>query len=471
MKPIMTALCLLCGTLFCLNSCTMAPQYIRPVAPVPSQWPDGESYNIHQPGATAADDISWQDFFADQRLQKVIALALENNRDLRVAALNIEKMKALYQIQRADLFPDVGASAGWNKQRQIMSGLSSADQFITTERYSINLGISSWELDFLGRIRSLKDQALEQFLATGQARRSAQISLVAEVANAWLTLAADSEQLKLSKDTLENQQTVCQLIRRRFEAGTSSELDLQQAQTRVDAARVDAARYTTLVAQDKNAIDLLVGSSVSTELLADRLSEKPFAVNDLAPDLPSDVLLRRPDILQAEDVLKGANANIGAARAALFPRITLTTNTGFASSELSALFTHGTGTWDFAPQIVIPIFNAGATMATLKAAKADRDIAVAKYEKSIQTAFREVADALARQGTIDEQMAAQRSLTGATAASYRLSQARYEKGIDSYLTVLDSQRSFYSAQQGLITTRLTRLINLVTLYKVLGGGT
>jgi multidrug efflux system outer membrane protein len=416
-------------------------------------------------------DIPWQDFFADQQLRKVIALALENNRDLRIAALNIEKMRALYQIQRSELFPNVGASTGWSKQRQLISGQSGTDQTVTTERYNISLGISSWELDFLGRIRSLKDQALEQFLATRQARRSAQISLVAEVANAWLTLAADREQLKLARDTLETQQATCQLIQRRLEAGVSSELDLRQAQTQMDAARVDVARYVTLVAQDENAINLLVGSMVPPELLPDSISEKLAAVKDLTPGLSSDVLLNRPDILQAEHILKGANANIGAARADLFPRITLTTNVGVTSSELSSLFKSGSDTWNFAPQIIMPIFNAGSTMASLKAAKADRDIALAQYEKAIQTAFREVADALARRGTIDEQLAAQQSLANAAAASYSLSKARYEKGIDSYLTVLDSQRSLYSAQQGLLNTRLTRLINLLTLYKVLGGGT
>jgi multidrug efflux system outer membrane protein len=416
-------------------------------------------------------DIPWQDFFADQQLRKVIALALENNRDLRIAALNIEKMRALYQIQRSELFPNVGASTGWSKQRQLISGQSGTDQTVTTERYNISLGISSWELDFLGRIRSLKDQALEQFLATRQARRSAQISLVAEVANAWLTLAADREQLKLARDTLETQQATCQLIQRRLEAGVSSELDLRQAQTQMDAARVDVARYVTLVAQDENAINLLVGSMVPAELLPDSISEKLAAVKDLTPGLSSDVLLNRPDILQAEHILKGANANIGAARADLFPRITLTTNVGVTSSELSSLFKSGSDTWNFAPQIIMPIFNAGSTMASLKAAKADRDIALAQYEKAIQTAFREVADALARRGTIDEQLAAQQSLANAAAASYSLSKARYEKGIDSYLTVLDSQRSLYSAQQGLLNTRLTRLINLLTLYKVLGGGT
>lgn len=470
MKRTIAALCSLLGVFLCLSSCSLEPKYIRPSAPIPSQWPDCESCNNMWQSGAAAPDIKWQDFFADQQLQKVIALALKNNRDLRVAALNIEKMMALYQIQRSELFPNVGAVTGWSKQRQLFSGLSGTDQIITTERYNISLGISSWELDFLGRIRSLKDQALEQFLATREAQRSAQISLIAEVANAWLTLAADKEQLRLSRDTLSTQQAVYALIKQRLDAGLSSELDLRQAQTQMDAARVDVARYTAQVALDENALMLLVGSPVPVELLPDGISEKLAAVKEIAPGLRSDVLLNRPDILQAEALLKGANANIGAARAALFPRITLTTNIGVTSSELSNLFKPGSDTWNFAPQIVMPIFNAGSTMASLKAAKIDRDIAVAQYEKAIQTAFREVSDTLARRRTIGEQMAAQKSLTDAALESYRLSRVRYEKGLDSYLVVLSSQRSLYSAQQGLISTYLTNLTNLVTLYKVLGGG-
>lgn len=469
MKRTIAALCSLLGVFLCLSSCGLEPKYIRPSAPIPSQWPDCESCNNMWQSGAAAADIKWQDFFADQQLQKVIALALKNNRDLRVAALNIEKMMALYQIQRSELFPNVGAVTGWSKQRQLFSGLSGTDQIITTERYNISLGISSWELDFLGRIRSLKDQALEQFLATREAQRSAQISLIAEVANAWLTLAADKEQLRLSRDTLSTQQAVYALIKQRLDAGLSSELDLRQAQTQMDAARVDVARYTAQVALDENALTLLVGSPVPVELLPAELGTVT-ALKDITPGLPSEVLLRRPDILQAENLLKGANANIGAARADLFPRITLATNVGVMSSELSRLFKPGSDTWNFVPQIVMPIFNAGSTMASLKVAKIDRDIAVAQYEKAIQTAFREVADVLAQRGAVGYQMEAQQSLVDATTQSYRLSDARYKGGIDSYLSVLDAQRSLYGARQGLITIRLARLINLVTLYKVLGGG-
>ncbi|MBI5057783.1 MAG: AdeC/AdeK/OprM family multidrug efflux complex outer membrane factor [Nitrospirae bacterium] len=457
------ALLVLCG-------CTMAPKYTRPEAPVPSEWPGGPAYkdSAAKPGDRAIADIKWQEFFIDKQLQKLIALALENNRDLRIAALNIEKSQELYRIQRADLFPTVNA-AGSAVSARTPGVLSATGNAITTHQYSVNLGFSAYELDLFGRVRSLKDRALEQFFATEEARRSVQISLVAEVASNYLTLAADKERLKIARDTFESQQASYNLIKRRFEAGASSELDLRQAQTSVDSARLDIARFTSQVAQDENALALVTGSPVPSDLQPSALSEIT-ALKDFSAGLPSEVLQRRPDITQAEHLLKSANANIGAARAAFFPRITLTTSIGLSSDELSGLFEGGTGTWMFAPQITLPIFDAGRNLANLKVTEADRKIFLAQYEKTVQSAFREVADALAQRGTLSDQMEAQQSLTDATATSFRLSQARYEKGIASYLNVLDSQRSLYSAQQGLIAVRLSQLTNLVTLYKVLGGG-
>ena len=466
-----TGLCLPLAVLLCLGGCTMAPRYVRPDPPVPAAWPGGQpdqGPNGGQSGKEAAG-LAWQEFFVDEHLQKLIALALANNRDLRIAALNIERSRAQYRIQRAELLPQIDAIGAGGKQR-IAKTLSSTGQAETVEQYSAGLGVSAYELDLFGRVQSLKDQALEQHLATEQARRTVQISLVAEVAANYLNLAADRERLQLARDTLTAQQATHQLIQRRFEVGTASELDLRQAQTRLDAARADVARYTTLVAQDENGLNLVVGAPVPAELLPKALSENLTAVQDIAPGLPSEVLLRRPDVLAAENLLKGFNANIGAARAAFFPRITLTGTVGVGSDELSTLFASGSGAWAFASNIVVPIFDSGSRWASLKVAEVDRDIALARYEKAIQTAFREVADALARRGTIDEQLTAQQSLTDATAMSHRLSQARYEKGVDSYLAVLDSQRSLYGAQQELIATRLTRLLNMVTLYKVLGGG-
>lgn len=471
MKWKTTALCLPLAASVCLGGCTMAPRYARPEAPISASWPSGPAYQERSGNQSDKNvaDIPWQKFFVDQQLQKLIAMALENNRDLRIAALNIERSRAQYRIQRAELLPQIDANAGVTSLRTPET-LSRTGQPETTHQYSVGLGVSSYELDLFGRVQSLKDQALEQYLATEQAQRTVQISLVAEVAANYLNLAADRELLKLAQDTLKAQQTSYQLIQRRFELGAASELDQQQAQTRVDAARVDIARYTTLVAQDENGLNLVVGSTVPPEFLPQTLSETLTAMKDIPPGLPSEVLLPRPDVVAAENLLKGFNANIGAARAAFFPRITLVGSLGVSSDELSGLFKSGSGAWAFSPRIELPIFDAGSRWASLKVAETDRDIAVARYEKTIQTAFREVADALAQRGTIDDQVAAQQSLTDATAASYRLSQARYEKGIDSYLNELDAQRSLYSAQQGLITSRLTRLINLVTLYKVLGGG-
>ena len=443
-----------------LSGCTMAPTYTRPEAPVPTVWPEGPSYQ-GQTGASRKQevaDIPWQEFFVDRHLQGLIKLALVNNRNLRIAALNIERSQAQYRIQRASLVPEIDATGSAN------------NQVAPSRKLSVGVGVSSYELDLFGRVRSLKDQALEQYLATEQAQRTVKVSLIAEVAGTYLNLAADRERLRLAQETLKTQQTSFQLINRRFEEGVSSELDLRQAQTQVDSARVDVARYTTLAAQDENNLNRVVGSTVPAELLPQALPESPTLVRDIAPGLPSDVLLQRPDVLQAENLLKGYNANIGAARAAFFPRITLIASYGTASGELSGLFRAGTGGWSYAPQFNLPIFDAGARSAQLKVAETDRDIAVAQYEKAIQTAFREVADALAQRGTIDEQVTAQESLSTATGQRTILSQARYDKGIDSYLTVLDAQRSLYSAQQGLIGTRLTRLVNLVTLYKVLGGG-
>jgi multidrug efflux system outer membrane protein len=341
---------------------------------------------------------------------------------------------------------------------------------MTTHQYSADLGVSSYELDFFGRVRSLKDKSLEQYLATEQAQRSVQISLVSQVAATYLALAADRERLQLAKGTLANQQESYKLINSRFEAGISSSLAVNQAQTTVDAARVDIARYTAMVAQDENALTLVVGSPIPADLLPQVLSETLTALKDIAPGMPSEILLSRPDILQAEGDLKGANANIGAARAAFFPRITLVSSVGFGSDELAGLFKGDSFAWSFAPRISIPIFDGGSNKSNLTVAEVDRDIAVASYTKAIQTAFREVADALAVRGTIDEQLAAQQSLTEATTGINVLSQARYDKGIDSYLTVLDSQRNLYNARQNLISVRLARLSNLVTIYKVSGGG-
>jgi multidrug efflux system outer membrane protein len=457
------------GAVLILGGCTMAPTYNRPSAPVPEEWPQGPAYTEARAAQSApvVRTLSRQEFFADEQLQALIELALENNRDLRLAALNVERARALYGIQKSELFPVLNAVGAGGKERR-SADLISPGEPRTVEQYSAGLGIAAWEIDFFGRIRSLKDQALEEYLATDEARRSAQIALVAEVASAYLTLGADRENLELARFTLDTQQAAYDLVKRQYEVGVATELDLRQAQIPVDSARADVARFTRTVAQDQNALNLLTGSSVPEDKLpADLESIEP--PKEIFSGLPSAALLNRPDIIAAEHRLKGAYAFIGAARAAFFPRISLTTSIGTASDELSGLFGNHTGTWSFAPQITVPVFDA-RTWAAYRVSKAEREILLTRYEKAIQTAFREVADALAVQGTLDQQLAAQQSLTNAVAETYRLADMRYAKGIDSYLGVLDAQRSLYSAQQVLISLRLVRLVNQVRLYAVLGGG-
>lgn len=449
--------------------CTMAPNYTRPTAPVPAAWPVGAAYAeiAATTNAGAVAKLGWQEFFTDEKLRHVIAASLTNNLDLRAATLNVELARSIYGIQRASLLPTFGLGASESKAG-IPAELSSSGSRMTTTRYDANLGIAAWEIDFFGRIRSLKDRALHEYLATEQARRSAQILLISTVAETYLALAADRENLQLAETTLNSQMDAYALIKRRYELGVVNELDLYRAQTQVDTAQGDVAVFKQRVAQDQNAMNLLAGAPVPADLLPAQLAEVKQP-QEIQAGIASEVLLLRPDVLQSEDMLRAANADIGAARAAFFPRISLTTAIGTASSELSGLFMAGSGAWMYAPQIVMPIFDA-RTWSALTAAKAQQKIAVNQYEKAIQAAFREVADTLAVRGTVTEQVSAQESLVNAVTATHRLSTARYDKGIDSYLSVLDAQRSLYGAQQRLVMLRYSKLANQVRLYAVLGGG-
>lgn len=457
-----------------LAGCTsMAPDYQRPAAPVANAWPAGPAYDGYEATtgteSVAASDIGWQNFIADPRLRQLIDLALENNRDLRVAAMNIERARAQYRIQRADMIPSVGANGSASAQR-MPAAVSPSGETGINRQYSAGVGMSAYELDLFGRVRSLSDEALQRYLGTREARDTVQISLVAEVADAWLALAADHDRLQLARQTLESQQKSFALNKRSYELGIASMLDLRRAQTTVEAARGDVARYTSQVAQDKNALVLLAGSQVPDSLLPQSQHDAKVTLVDLRAGVPSDVLQRRPDVLQAERQLQAANANIGAARAAFFPSISLTAAAGTTSNALSGLFDGGTGFWSFMPQLHIPIFEGGRNRANLKVSEVERDIAVAEYEKAIQAAFREVADSLAQRGTLAEQLRAQTALVEASADSQALSDARYRRGVDSFLNVLDAQRGLYAAQQGLITLVQTRNSNHIALYKALGGG-
>ena len=442
---------------------TLAPHYERPAAPVPAVFPTASA------SGQAAADIDWRDFFADAKLRSLIDLALANNRDLRVAVLNIAQARAQYRVQDASTWPTLNASGSGSASRTPAS-LSGTGQAVVGHQVSANIGTSAYELDLFGRVRSLNAQALESYLATTEARRSTQISLVAEVASAYLTWSADLDRLALARQTLQSQSDTYGLTQRRFELGTDSALTLRQQQTSVESARVDVASYTAQVALDQNALALLLGTAVPAELAPTGLATRVSALPDLPAGLPSDLLQRRPDILQAEHTLQAASFNIGAARAAFYPRISLTASAGSSSNDLSGLFKAGSGAWSFVPQITLPLFDGGANQANLDIATVTRDINVAQYEKTIQTAFREVADALAQRSNLGDQLSAQQALVDATADSFKLSDARFRRGVDSYLDVMVTQRSLYTAQQGLIGTQLSRLANEVTLYKVLGGG-
>jgi multidrug efflux system outer membrane protein len=451
-----------------LSGCSLIPEYNQPAAPVAAQYPQGPAYSPTEAANVAAAEQGWRQFFHDPALQQLIQTSLMNNRDLRVAALNIDAYRAQYRIQRADLFPAVSADGSGSRQR-VPADLSTSGQSGITSQYSATLGISAYELDLFGRIRSLSEQALETYFSSEEARRSTQISLVANVANAYLTWQADKELLRLTEDTLKAFEESYRLTSRSNEVGVSSALDLSQSRTSVESARVALARYQRQVAQDQNNLTLLLGTSLPSNLpQAQPLSADLLSI--LPAGLPSDLLQRRPDILQAEHALKAANANIGAARAAFFPSISLTANAGTVSPDLSGLFKGGSGTWLFQPSINIPIFNAGSLRASLDYSKIQKEITVANYEKAIQTAFQEVSDGLASRKTFNEQLQAQRDFVTANQDYYRLAERRYRIGIDSNLTFLDAQRSLFSAQQSLITDRLSQLTSEVNLYKALGGG-
>lgn len=499
-----------------LAGCTsMAPPYQRPASPVPASFRDGTAASgavqdgasaspvRHgqgieglgqdsgqaaglEPGQTADGTVTmpdWKQMFVDERLQQVIALALQNNRDLRVAMLNIEKARADYRIQRASQFPAVTATGSHTAQRSsTVGGMgSSADaqaagtgsESRTSRTDSLDVGITSWELDLFGRVRSLKDQALETWLAMGETQRSSRMSLVAEVATDWLTVAAYQQRLALAKETLASQQQTLQITQRKHALGVVSGVDLASVQGSVESARVDVANYGSELGQAINALELVVGQAVPDALLPEpgaHVDADAVALAPLPANLSSKVLLQRPDVLSAEHTLKAANANIGAARAAFFPTISLTATAGRSSDSLSSLFDRGRGVWSFVPSISVPIFNAGSLKGSLDSARISAAIEVANYEKAIQTAFSETANALAIRARVQEQLDAQKAYVETMTRAHRLAEARYRHGVQSYLEALDAQRTLYAAQQSLISLLLQEASNRVTLYKVLGGG-
>lgn len=437
-----------------LAGCDLAPSYSRPAAPVPARWPGAEA------GAGAVT-LPWQTLIVDARLRQVIEAALENNRDLRATVADVEAARVLFRVERWEQVPDLVAGGS-----ATFSGPSDGDGAVPGRRYDLSVGIGSFEIDLFGRLRNASKAAFERYLATEAASRSVRISLIAETATAYVVLAADIEQLRVARETMASAEESLEIIAKLDAAGLASKLDLRQAETVIAQARADVARFATRVAQDRNALELLVGAPVPDSLLPDGLDTLEAGVARLPAGLSSEVLLQRPDVLAAEHRLRAANADIGVARAALFPRISLTAALGFASSALSSLFEGGY--WSAGPSASLPIFG-GGERANVDFTEAQRDVFVARYERAIQVAFREVADALARARTIDEQRAAQADLVAAAQESFELATARYRGGVDSYLNALSAQRFYYSVQQSAIDTEREAITNRITLYRVIGS--
>lgn len=454
----------LLSSILVLNGCVnLAPKYERPNSPVQG------SFGNQAVGATTAEDIAkldWRSVFTDPALQKTIVLALDNNRDLRVAMLNIEKARAQYRIQRAEMFPSVDASASQTRAKTRSGNSSSISQ---SAEFSV--GFTSWELDLFGRLKNEKDETLETYFATAETQRSTRMSLIAEVAGDWLNIVSYQQQLAVAQQTLASQEKTMQLTYAKYKEGISSAMDYEEIKTSVDSARADIASYKSELAQAKNELDLVVGTKVPNDYLPPANADfDQVRLANIQSNLDSSVLLNHPDVLYAEHTLKSANADIGAARAAFFPSISLTASAGRASDDLAGLFNAATGVWSFAPSISVPIFNAGELKATLDSSKIQKNIYVAQYEQAIQTAFNDVANALAAREYIQQQMTAQQDLVKSSARYYRLATARYKEGVDDYLTALTAQRTYYTAQQNLISLQLEEATNRVTLYKVLGGG-
>ncbi|CAM3720509.1 Multidrug transporter [Bordetella sputigena] len=471
-----------------VSGCTLAPKYERPAAPIQADWPDQPKlvYSGYdkattagtQPasallpaGDVAAADLGWREFFRDPRLQALIALSLQNNRDLRVAVQRVEEARAQWGVQRGQIYPTIGAGVQGTRQRLPPSlRPGGPDSPSISSQYQAGLGLTTFEIDLFGRLRSLSEAAYQQFLSTEQARRSVQISLVGEVAQAYLNLRAADVQLDLTRKTLDSRQASYDLVKRRFDGGVSSELDLNQAKSLLDSASANLAELARTQAQAVNALVLLTGAPLPADLPPPAPFDNAQVLAAIPAGLPSDLLERRPDILSAENNLRSANANIGAARAAFFPTISLTGLLGSASPSLDDLFKGGHGFWSFSPSITTPIFAGGAIRANLDLAKARDNIAVAQYEKSIQQAFQEVSDALAGVATYGTQVQALRALEASSARSVELSTMRYNGGVDSYLQVQNAQVTYYDAQLQLVQAGLGALLNRVALYKALGGG-
>ena len=444
---------------------TLAPEYSRPALTVDANLPQ---YADQQVSAPLVTELSWREFILHPQLREIIELALDNNRDMQVAVLNLQRARALYRVEGSARLPNVDITAG-GSHTGLSASQSGTGEETTTHEYSVGLGTVGYELDLFGRVRNLEQSALESYFATEQARRAVELTLIADIANAYLAYRADTQRLDIAENTLDNQLEAYKIQKTRFDRGALSELELIQVQTQVETARVEVARLKSLVVRDTHVLRLLAGADIPRESLLPEVRPTTHWFRKVASGISSDILLQRPDVMQAEHQLRAAHADIGVARAAFFPRISLTAGVGSASSELSGLFDGGSSTWQFMPSLSLPIFNAGKNQANLEIAQADQQIAKATYEQSIQRAFREVADSLAEDNFSADQLNAQRSLAAATAQAYKLAKLRYEQGIDGYLQVLDAQRSDYDAQQNLVRIRQEKMSAELGVYKALGG--
>ncbi len=456
-----------CVSALVLSACSMAPKYERL-----TNLPVSETYP-NQQGTVSANksvvNLGWKSYFSDPRLQQLIALSLENNRDLRVAALNVQAAEAQYGIQRADRIPNLGAD-GQGSRGRTAADLTPGNQSVVSSQYTVGLGVASYELDLFGRVKSMSDAALQQYFATQEARDAAHISLVASVSKAYFSERTANEGMKIAQDVLKTREQSYQLNQLKFKHGVISAIDLRAAETQIEQARADYAAYTRNRDQARNALTLLIGGPIPVDIAPELPLTQQFSVQALPAGLPSDLLNNRPDIRQAERQLQAANANIGAARAAFFPRITLTGAIGSGSTELSGLFTGPNSTWSFLPQISIPIFQGGRLKGNLDLAHIRKDISIAQYEKSIQAAFQDVSDALVAQRTLKDQLSAQSRSNKAEQERYRLVSLSHKQGVASSLEKLDAERSSYASKQALLQTQLLSLNNKVDVYKVLGGG-
>lgn len=450
-----------------LSACSMAPVYETPAAPVPATWDRAPA-----PASTASEavaSVQWPQFFGNAPLREVIALALQHNRDLRVVALNVEAFQALYRIQKAQSTPAIGAQAAGSRQR-LPADVAKAPDAVVSSTYTAGLGVAAYELDLFGRVKSLNEQALQNYLAMDSTRKATQLSLVAAVASAWMLWQADQQMLEVVTRTVAANEQALELVVAQVSHGVATDLQRYQAQSAVDSARAQHAQLQRAVEQDWNALQALVGAPLPPELRSTQVPPQAWQLAALPVGLPSQVLAQRPDILAAEQQLQAANANIGAARAAFFPSISLTASAGTASTDLSGLFKGGSGAWSFAPQINIPLFSGGRLSANLDYATLQKDVRVAQYDKAVQTAFREVADGLSARATFASQRQANQRLVATSGKYLELAQLRYDAGVESYLTVLDAQRSLLGAELGEVQTALQQAVSEVNLFKALGGG-